>query len=224
MSNESAAGCPTARQRKPSAAAMEAARFDEASMRAALWARVCISSAAPKKSGTSGKPCKPGKSGKPKKGTALASADVNVSVSGDPSPDIGLPKARPPSPVALPEGAAIKPTEGAAVGAPAPQLDPPKKRARPHPKPNAAAPSTTEVEGIWRRSQQRRKAALKKAGAEGGKVASVRKSRCGVCIGCVTTENCGLCFNCKDMPEFGGQHARKQPCVRRCCFEPNYKV
>ena len=45
-----------------------------------------------------------------------------------------------------------------------------------------------------------------------------RRSRCGVCAGCVR-EDCGECSQCKDMKKFGGLGKKKQACSARTCTQ-----
>ena len=45
-----------------------------------------------------------------------------------------------------------------------------------------------------------------------------RRSRCGVCAGCVR-EDCGECSHCRDKKKFGGPGKKKQACSARRCTQ-----
>lgn len=46
---------------------------------------------------------------------------------------------------------------------------------------------------------------------------SVRRMRCGTCVGCARAEDCGACRNCLDKVKFGGTNTRKAACIYRAC-------
>jgi hypothetical protein len=52
---------------------------------------------------------------------------------------------------------------------------------------------------------------------------SLKKTRCGVCQGCLK-ENCGKCFCCLDMTKYGGPNKLRKACSTRICLRMTNKV
>ena len=71
----------------------------------------------------------------------------------------------------------------------------------------------------WRRLESSERRVEHDPLVAGAPVAGKRRTRCGVCAGCLS-KDCGTCSACRDKPKFGGAGTAKQACVRRRCSQP----